>query len=173
MIIRMKMKKLKSRKITIILFILVLLFSLYAYFSAKKQQVTYFKGTNAQHIAYKELVTTMNSNSVAYFFCTKSNVDCRYIDKEMLDFLLIDANVERFENIFLVDTATMDKSVLPSSLAAHFGFSNIPAFALLSYENGSVVVHSVLQWTNSNPFTSLDLKEWMKENKLWLKEYTN
>ena len=91
----------------------------------------------------------------------------------MLDILVVDAHIERFNNLILVDTATLDSSILPSALKDRFGFSDYPAFAILSYENGSVVIHSVLQWTNTDPFTMLDLKDWMKENKLWLKEYTN
>jgi len=115
----------------------------------------------------------MTSEKKAYFFCTKNNKDCRYIDTEMLDILNIDAHVERFDNIFLVDTASLDKTILPSALKSRFGFSDVPAFAILSYENGTILVHSVLQWTNASPFTAANLKEWMKENKLWLTEYTN
>ncbi len=173
MIIRMKSRKFKLRRILIPLAIFGFFVGLYVFFSAKKQEVIYFKAPNIVHIAFKDLVTKMDANKVAYFFCTESNVDCRYIDKEILDFLLIDANVERFDNIILVDTETMDESILPSVLQKRFGFSDVPAFAILSYENGEIIIHSVIQWTNTNPFTAFDLKEWMKQNKLWLKEYTN
>lgn len=173
MIIRMKKRKLKLRRILIPLTVLSFIVGLYVFFSAKKQEVSYFKSPNIVHIAFKDLVSKMESNKVAYFFCTESNVDCRYVDKEILDFLLIDANVEKFDNIFLVDTATIDPSILPSILQKRFGFTDVPAFAILSYENGKVIIHSVIQWTNSVPFTAHDLKEWMKENELWLKEYTN
>jgi len=173
MIIRMEKRKIKLRRFLVPLIVLGLFVGLYVFFSAKKQEVVYFKAPNIEHIQFKDLVTRMDSNKVAYFFCTQSNVDCRYVDKEILDFLLIDANVEHFNNIIMVDTATMDETILPSILKQRFGFSNVPAFAMLSYENGRIIIHSVLQWTNSDPFTAFDLKEWMNENKLWLKEYTN
>lgn len=169
----MKKRKFKLQRFLIPLIVLGVFVGLYVFFSAEKQKVVYFKAPNIVHIEFKDLVSEMNTNKVAYFFCTESNVDCRYIDKEILDFLLIDANVEHFDNIIMVDTATMDKSILPSVLQQRFGFSHVPAFAILSYENGRIIIHSVLQWTNSSPFTAFDLKEWMKENKLWLKEYTN
>jgi hypothetical protein len=152
---------------------IVLLFSLYFFYSAKKQEAVIFEGINAQVIEYKDLIQSLSSEGQTYFFCTKTNIDCRYIDTEMIDVLNIDAHVERFDNILLVDTATLDNTILPSALKSRFGFSDVPAFAILSYENGSIVIHEVLQWTNEDPFTALDLKEWMKENKLWLSEYTN
>jgi hypothetical protein len=169
----MKINRLKIRRLLIIGIALTLLLSLYVFYSAKKQEVVVFEGLNAQVIPYKDLIQSMSIEKQAYFFCTKTNIDCRYIDTEMIDVLNIDAHVERFENIVLVDTATLDKTILPSALKSRFGFSDVPAFAILSYENGSIVIHKVLQWTNEDPFTALDLKEWMKENKLWLSEYTN
>jgi hypothetical protein len=169
----MKINRFKIRRILIMAIALALVLSLYIFYSAKKQEVIVFEGINDQGIDYKGLIQSMSSESQAYFFCTKTNIDCRYIDTEMIDVLNIDAHVESFENIVLVDTATLDKTILPSALKSRFGFSDVPAFAILSYENGSIVIHSVLQWTNTNPFTALDLKEWMKENKLWLSEYTN
>ncbi|KAF0226681.1 MAG: hypothetical protein FD133_1358 [Erysipelotrichaceae bacterium] len=173
MIIRMKKRKLKLRRILIPLTVLGFIVGLYVFFSAKKQEVSYFKAPNSVHIAFKDLVSEMETSKTAYFFCTESNVDCRYVDKEILDFLLIDANVEKFDNIFLVDTSTLGPSILPSILQKRFGFTDVPAFAILSYENGKIIIHSAIQWTNSEPFTAHDLKEWMKENQLWLKEYTN
>ncbi len=173
MIISMKINRFKIRRILMLVIVMALFFSLYFFYSAKKQEFIVFEGINAQVIEYKDLIQTMSTESKAYFFCTKTNIDCRYIDTEMIDVLNIDAHVERFDNIILVDTATLDKTILPSALKSRFGFSDVPAFAILSYENGSVVIHKVLQWTNTDPFTALDLKEWMKENKLWLSEYTN
>jgi len=169
----MKMNRLEIKRILVIGIAFTLILSLYVFYSAKKQDVIVFEGINAQVIDYKNLIQSMTTESKAYFFCTKTNIDCRYIDTEMIDVLNIDAHVERFENIILVDTATLDKTILPSALKSRFGFSDVPAFAILSYENGAIVIHNVLQWTNSDPFTALDLKEWMKENKLWLSEYTN
>ncbi|NTW95116.1 MAG: hypothetical protein HGB31_00650 [Erysipelotrichaceae bacterium] len=169
----MKINQLKIRRILILGIAIALFLSLYVFYSAKKQEVVVFEGLNAQVIEYRNFIQTMSTESKAYFFCTKTNIDCRYIDTEMIDVLNIDAHVERFENIILVDTATLDMTILPSALKSRFGFSDVPAFAILSYENGSVVIHKVLQWTNTDPFTALDLKEWMKENKLWLSEYTN
>ncbi len=172
-IINMKIKNFRPIRSVILILILALFLSLYFFFSAKKQSVTYFESINTNHIAYNNLIPSMNSTPTAYYFCTETNIDCRYIDNKMLDALVIDANVERFENILLVDTATMQNSILPSALKARLGFSDFPAFAVLSYENGFVVIHSVLQWSNSDPFTLLDLKDWMKENGLWLENYTN
>jgi len=169
----MKINAFKLYRSIIIVLIIALFLFLYIFFSSKKQSVSYFKSINATQIPYKDLVPSMSSTSKAYFFCTSTNNDCRYIDNEMLAILLIDAHVDRFENITLVDASSMDNSVLPSSLKARFGFSHIPAFAMLSYENGTIEIHSVLQWSNSDPFTLLDLKEWMKENDLWLDNYTN
>lgn len=173
MIIKMKINRSKIRSILIIGIAIAILLSLYVFYSAKKQEVVVFEGLNTQVIEYKNLIPSMNSESKAYFFCTKTNIDCRYIDTEMIDVLNIDAHAERFDNILLVDTSTLDKTILPSALKSRFGFSDVPAFAILSYENGNIVIHSVLQWTNTDPFTALDLKDWMKENKLWLPEYTN
>lgn len=173
MIFEMKIKKIRRNRIVILILALAVFLSFYVYFSAKKQPVDYFKGLPAESIPYDDLVSQMSQTPTPYFFCTESDLDCRYIDTEILNMLLIDAHVERFNNIILVDTATLDDSILPSALLSRFGFSDIPAFAVLSYTNGNIVVHSVLQWTNANPFTMLDLKEWMKENKLWLSEYTN
>jgi hypothetical protein len=169
----MKISRIKLRRIFIMGIAIVLLFSLYFFYSAKKQEAVIFEGINAQVIEYKDLIQSLSSEGQTYFFCTKTNIDCRYIDTEMIDVLNIDAHVERFDNILLVDTATLDNTILPSALKSRFGFSDVPAFAILSYENGSIVIHEVLQWTNEDPFTALDLKEWMKENKLWLSEYTN
>jgi hypothetical protein len=169
----MKISRIKLRRIFIMGIAIVLLFSLYFFYSAKKQEAVVFEGINAQVIEYKDLIQSLSSEGQTYFFCTKTNIDCRYIDTEMIDVLNIDAHVERFDNILLVDTATLDNTILPSALKSRFGFSDVPAFAILSYENGSIVIHEVLQWTNEDPFTALDLKEWMKENKLWLSEYTN
>jgi len=173
MMLRMKIKRSIKKQLILIIVALAVFLSLYVFFLAKKQTIVYFEGLNAETIPYEDLIPTMDSSPKAYFFCTENSVDCRYIDSEMIDILLIDAHVSRFDNILLVDTATLDKSILPSALKARFGFSGFPAFAILSYENGTVVIHSVLEWTNSDPFTMLDLKDWMKENKLWLKEYTN
>lgn len=173
MMLRMKIKRSIKKQLILIIVALAVFLSLYVFFLAKKQTIVYFEGLNAQAVPYEDLIPTMDTSPKAYFFCTESSVDCRYIDSEMIDILLIDAHVSRFDNILLVDTATLDKSILPSALKARFGFSGFPAFAILSYENGAVVIHSVLEWTNSDPFTMLDLKDWMKENKLWLKEYTN
>lgn len=171
----LKMKFTRSLSIRIIVFLLALavFLSLYVFFLAKKQTVVYFESINATSIPYEDLIAKMDTEPKAYFFCTDSDADCRYIDTEMLAILLVDAHAERFNNLILVDTATLDASILPSALKDRFGFSDYPAFAILSYENGAVVIHSVLQWTNTDPFTMLDLKDWMKENKLWLKEYTN
>jgi len=173
MIIQMKLKNIKIRRLIIMIGALSIFIILYVSFSAKKQDVVVFEGINTEVVLYQDLTTTMTSEKKAYFFCTKNNKDCRYIDTEMLDILNIDAHVERFDNIFLVDTASLDKTILPSALKSRFGFSDVPAFAILSYENGTILVHSVLQWTNASPFTAANLKEWMKENKLWLTEYTN
>ena len=173
MIFEMKIKKIRRNRIVILILALAVFLTLYVFLSAKKQPVVYFKGLNAESIPYDDLISHMTETPSAYFFCTNTDLDCRFIDTEILNMLLIDAHVERFENIVLVDTKTLGNTVLPSALLARFGFSDFPAFALLSYKNGSIVVHNVLQWTNSNPLTMLDLKEWMKENKLWLAEYTN
>lgn len=169
----MKIKRSIKKQLILIVVALAVFLSLYVFFLAKKQSFVYFEGLNAQAIPYEDLIQTMDATPKAYFFCTEEDIDCRYIDSEMIDMLLIDAHVSQFNNILLVDTASLDKSILPSVLKARFGFSGVPAFAILSYENGTVIVHSVLQWTNTDPFTMLDLKDWMKENKLWLKEYTN
>lgn len=169
----MKFTNFHAKRIIFVLLALAVFLSLYVFFLAKKQPITYFEGINATTIPYEDLISKMDTGPKAYFFCTDSDIDCRYIDNEMLDVLVVDAHVERFNNLLLVDTATLDQSILPSALKERFGFSDFPAFAILSYENGTVIIHSVLQWTNSDPFTMLDLKEWMKENKLWLKEYTN
>ncbi len=169
----MKTKFFKPVRVAILMLVLALFLSLYFFFSAKKQTVNYFESINVNHIQYNKLIASMSSTKTAYFFCTETNPDCRYIDTEILNILLIDANVDRFENILLVETSSMPNSVLPSALKARFGFSDFPAFVILSYENGSVVIHSVLQWSNSNPFTLLDFKDWMKENALWLNNYTN
>lgn len=173
MMLGMKIKRPRKKQLILIVLALAVFLSLYVFFLAKKQDIVYFEGLNPTTIPYEDLIQSMDSTPKAYFFCTENNIDCRYIDAEMIDILLIDAHVARFDNLILVDTATLDKTILPSALKDRFGFSGFPAFAILSYENGTIVVHSVLEWTNSDPFTMLDLKDWMKENKLWLKEYTN
>jgi hypothetical protein len=173
MMLKMKINRSLAKRLIVSLLALAVFLSLYVFFLAKKQTIVYFEGINATSIPYEDLISKMDATPKAYFFCTESDIDCRYIDTEMLDILIVDAHAERFNNLLLVDTASLDVSILPSALKDRFGFSDYPAFAILSYENGTVIVHSVLQWTNEDPFTMLDLKEWMKENKLWLKEYTN
>jgi len=173
MILGMKFKRPKKKQFFLFLLALAVFLSLYVFLQAKKQTVIYFEGLNQETITFRSLVPSMTADSKAYFFCDNSDIDCRYIDTEMIDILLIDAHVQRFDNIILVDTSTLDQTILPSALLSRYGFSDFPAFAILSYENGAIVVHSVLEWKNSDPFTMLDLKEWMKDNKLWLKEYTN
>lgn len=173
MMVGMKNKRFDIKKLGLIVVAGAVFLSLYVYYMAKKQDVIYFKGLNPETVSFEDLTQTMSTTPAAYFFCETDNPDCRYIDTEMINILLIDAHTERFNNLILVDTKTLDSDILPSALLARYGFSGVPAFAILSYENGTIVIHSVLQWSTAEPFTMLDLKDWMKENKLWLPEYTN
>lgn len=167
------MKNLRlSRIIVIVVLILTIVIS-YFWFSARRQTLTYFKNLAKDQIPFNELLDVLDETPRAFFFCTQDNADCRYIDTKMIRVLTSDANTERFDHITLVDTATMNLAVLPSVTKATYGFSHFPAFAILSYRNGKIVVHAVLEWEKDAPFTFLNLKDWMKDNDLWLNEYTN
>lgn len=167
------MKKLRIFRIVVISSALVLIIIAYMTFASRRQTLIYFENFALEQIPYDDLIDVLDETPRAFFFCTESDADCRYIDTKMIRVLISDANTTRFDHISLVDTASMNPSILPSVTKATLGFSHIPAFAILSYRNGKIIVHAVLEWSTDNPFTRLNLKDWMKENDLWLNEYTN
>ena len=167
------MKKLRFPRLILMASAVILIVVAYLVFASRRQTLVYFESFAEERVDYEELIDVLDETPRAFFFCTESDVDCRYIDTKMIRVLINDANTTRFDHITLVDTASMNQSILPSVTKATLGFSHIPAFAILSYRNGKVIVHAVLEWSTENPFTQLNLKDWMKENDLWLNEYTN
>ena len=168
-----EMKKLRLSRVIPLVAAVVLILIAYLVFASRRQTLSYFEFFAEEQVAYKDLTSVLDETPRAFFFCTESNADCRYIDTKMIRVLIEDANTSRFDHITLVDTATMNPAILPSVTKATLGFAHIPAFAILSYRNDKIIVHAVLEWTTETPFTSLNLKDWMKENDLWLNEYTN
>lgn len=169
----MGMKKIRLTRVLPIIAAVFLILTAYLVFASRRQTLSYFRFFAEEQVAYKDLIEVLDETPRAFFFCTQSNADCRYIDTKMIQVLINDANTTRFDHITLVDTATMNPSILPSVTKATLGFAHVPAFAILSYKNGKILIHAVLEWTTDTPFTSLNLKDWMKENDLWLNEYTN
>jgi hypothetical protein len=162
-----------SRVIIIITFVVIILTLVYINFSAQKQTKDIYSVLNSETIRFNSLVQSLTPEKKAVLFCDETNPDCQYIMINMIKILLNDANVSKFDNIYLVDTKDMDYGILPSSLKAAYGFSHIPAFVVLNYDNSRINYYSVLEWNSSKPFAIEDLKQWMKENKLWLSTYTN
>lgn len=167
------MKNLRRSRVILILIALLLIIISYSTFASRRQTLVYFDHLAKEQISFSDLTNVLDETPRAFFFCTQSDADCRYIDTKMIRVLVADANTERFDHISLVDTSSMNPSVLPSVTKATLGFSHFPAFAILSYRRGKIIIHAVLEWSKNEPFTNLNLKDWMKENDLWLNEYTN
>ena len=167
------MKNLRVSRILLIGVILTTILVTYFAFASRRQTLVYFESFAKDQIPFSELIDVLDETPRAFFFCTQADTDCRYIDTKMIRVLIADANTQRFDHITLVDTSSMNLAVLPSVTKATYGFSHFPAFAILSYRNGKIIVHAVLEWEKEAPFTFLNLKDWMKENDLWLNEYTN
>lgn len=153
--------------------LLTLVVALYFFFKPREREQSFFNQLNENRIEYAQLIDHLSAEPKAFFFCTLEDPDCLYINNEILDALLSDANTDRFSQITFVDASAIGTNVLPSAIKASLGFSKYPAFALLSRENNRILVHSVYEWSEDRIFTVLDLKAWMSANGLWLPEYTN
>jgi hypothetical protein len=151
----------------------IVIASLYFIFIPDKNTQQPFDQLNPVKIEYSDLINHLEEKPQAFFFCTETHPDCLYIDNEILDALIEDANTDRFMQIFFVDATPIDETILPSAIKKSLGFSRYPAFALLSKEQNKIIVHSVYEWSDEAIFTMLGLKAWMNDNGLWLPEYTN
>lgn len=146
---------------------------LYLFYKPETVKTVEFNHYNKLHVDYLNIKEHIAYDTKAYFFCSPNNDDCIYTDTEIIPALLDIANTEIFDQIYYVDITDINENILPSALKNHLGFSNYPAFAVLSYENNKIVVHSVYEWRDDSVFTVQNLKQWMVENQLWKTEYTN
>ncbi len=151
----------------------MLLSILYLFFQPKEVEIVEFNHYNSLHVDYLNIKEHIGNDTKAYFFCSFENADCIYTDTEIIPALLDIANTDVFDQIYFVDITEINENILPSALKDHLGFSNYPAFALLSYENDKIQVHSVYEWRDDSLFTAQNIKQWMVENQLWKAEYTN
>ena len=140
-----------SRIILIVTSIVVLLTIIYINFSAQKQTKNIYSVFNSETIRFNYLVQNLTPEKKAVLFCDEKNPDCQYIMINMIEILLDDANVSKFDNIYLVDTKDMDYGILPNSLKSAYGFSHIPAFVVLNYDNSKINHFSVLEWNSTTP----------------------
>lgn len=167
----------KSHKIhlTILSFIILsMLFTLlFIFYKPQEKQVVEFNHYNTLQVDYLNIKEHLGNETKAYFFCSSSNADCIYTDTEIIPELLNIANTERFDQIYYVDITGIDENILPSALKNHIGFSNYPAFVMLSYSENKLQIHSVYEWSDDAVFTAINIKQWMVGNNLWKAEYTN
>ncbi len=170
------MKK-KSHKIHLSILSLIVVtmiaLPLYLFYEPQDEIIVEFNHYNDLHVEYLNIKEHIGYDTKAYFFCSSSNDDCIYTDTEIIPELLSIANTEKFDQIYYVDVTDIDANILPSALKEHLGFSNYPAFAILSYENSRILVHSVYEWNDNEVFSAQKIKQWMVENNLWKKDYTN
>lgn len=172
----MKMKtKRHFLQISIITMILMIMISmtLFIFYKPQEDIIVDFNHYNPVEVDYLSIKDHLGYETKAYFFCSKENIDCIYTDTEIIPNLLTIANTERFEQIYFVDITSIDENILPSALKNHLGFSNYPAFVLLSYTDNNFIIHAVYEWKDDAVFTIQNLKQWMQENNLWKNEYTN
>jgi len=167
------MKNLLKILLTFISIIIISSIFLFYYFMPTEQNLELFNNLNPTSIEYKELNNHVNDSIQAYFFCTYKNQNCLYTHNEIIKPLLLSASTDRFERITFVDASVLDENVLPSAIKSRLGFSHFPAFVTLSKSNDMIIVHSVLEWNDDMNFTKIDLRDWMKQNQLWLDEYTD
>jgi hypothetical protein len=152
--------------------LLVLMIVLLVYYLQPKPRLSEdFKSINPIHISYERLDRYVDSNQRAYFFCYEDNVDCRYVSKDIITPLVNSAGVNRFDQIFLVNSKPLKNDILPSAIRSRLGFESVPAFVILSKIDNKIVYHSVLEWKDTQPITIAGLKSWMILNGLWLDEY--
>lgn len=159
--------------VLILITIIILTTTLLLFIEPKDPIVTNFDHYNTLKVDYLNIKEHIGSSKKAYFFCSESNADCIYTDTEIIPALINSANTNRFDQIYYVDITDINENILPSALKKHLGFAQYPAFALLSYENNKIIIHSVYEWKEDSIFSAVGIKQWMVENELWKIEYTN
>ncbi len=170
----MKTKKHPIHLTLLSIIVLVMISALvYLFFKPEEVELVEFKHYNDLHVDYLNIKEHIGNETRAYFFCSAENADCVYTDTEIIPALLDIANTDVFDQIYYVDITDINENILPSALKSHLGFSNYPAFAVLSYENEKIQIHSVYEWRDDSVFTAQNIKQWMVENQLWKIEYTN
>lgn len=152
------------------LLIIVLATGLFFYFQPNQAEDNKMV-LNQTMIRYEDLKYHLQTEPKAFFFCVKSDQNCVYTENEIIKPLLNNAGVSTFDQIHYVDASALDKNLLPSAIKQRLGFTHYPAFVVLSQEGDKITVHSVLAWNDSVQLSQYDLKNWMKENKLWLDTY--
>jgi len=166
-----EMKRYIITLLTPVILIVVLVYSLVFFFDPKPTLTENFNSINPIRIPYAQLDRYVDSAQRAFFFCYEDNINCRYVSKDIIAPLVISAGVKRFDHIFLVDSQPLRNDILPSAIRERLGFEAVPAFVILSKVDNKIVYHSVLEWKDSQPITSANLKFWMIANGIWLESF--
>lgn len=103
----------------------------------------------------------------AYLYFCDGEVDCQYVNDNMLAPLVKQIKEADFNDLIFVDMSNVAKTMSPAKLHDDWGISRFPAFVAIKVEDGQKIIENSLEWDFSNPFSKEDIKAWMVLNEIW------
>ncbi len=109
----------------------------------------------------------ISRDGMHYLWFCDGNVDCKFVNDNMLRPLANQVRSEDFPELIFVDMSNLRSDISPARLNSDWGFTLYPAFVAVSVENGEKTIVNTLVWTPREPFGRDDIKRWMIDNEIW------
>ena len=157
----------KKLIIIITLVVIAIIAFIYTFWPQERAITTKFF-VNESGITDKNFMQFIKENPrvSVFYFCSKNNDNCDYINNTVLKNLAENLLVTELDFIYYVDLSAASTTAA-AKFNRQWGFTQYPAFAIIDSSVDPYVIVSSLGFVHETPFNSDDVKNWLIKNNIW------